>query len=539
MTLKHQLQFVIRHMETHKTYKSLSLFVDENANEIANLTDEKELKDIITLLLHYTNLANCCWLENETIKNTKSITNIILNYIMKEDIYGVSPITYSDFLCSLNLDEYPEDFCKSFLEKNLETNDILIIESILYKIDGNDKAYYKQMQEKYKDKKYTAIELTDQLKVILHQENFGFIKDNIDYLLKIYPINSIKTLYTKLKKHNLCVKEIENYIIENLDEILDLNMDNIEEIIAVLDKDSLLYNKISNYIKENMETIIKLSKERTDIYDIKSTFDNFDDIKPLIKDYINNNKDEVIDKLYSYVVCFFINNDYDSVISTTRNNVKEVLKLIIEEICSNENVNFSDIEKVGEGAFSKVYRINNKVLKLGIFRDTMKIPKNPYNIKPLIRRSFNIDGKNNGESLFIEVTEYAKTLPKNMNIEDQTKILYDLYKKQRDIGIEWRDVKIDNVGILTKDNIHNWPNSLGESCDAYGLIDNKYADDIVLKEGDYVVIDGDLQYTEEEFIEKYLGKLDMADAFNEYWIMFYMKYNEEHRENIRGKLLQK
>ena len=47
--------------------------------------------------------------------------------------------------------------------------------AVLYRLQVNDTAYIT-----YKDKKYTAIELTDQLKIILRQENFGFIKDNID-----------------------------------------------------------------------------------------------------------------------------------------------------------------------------------------------------------------------------------------------------------------------------------------------------------------------------------------------------------------------
>ena len=529
MTLLNELQITIRHMEIHNTYKSLSLFVDEKAEEIVKITNPQELKEIIKLILYYTNLANCCWLENEIIRTNKQITNIILEYIMKEDIYGVSPITYSDFLCNLNLSHYPDDFCSTFLEKDLDTTDILIIESILYKIDKKDKTYYKQMLEKYKNKKFTTIEINEQISIILQQKNYGFIKENINYILNIYPINAVKSLYKKLKKRNICIKETEIYILQNLDTILNKDIDNINDLVDSIDKNSLLFEPISYYLKNNIETIIKNSRERSDIYDIKKIFDKFPITKPLIKDYINNHKDEVIDKLYSYSVCFFINNEDTEEIINNRKNVKEILKLVIEELCEKEHVEFSDIEKIGEGAFSKVYKINNKVLKLGIYRDTMKIPNNPYNIKPLMRRSFNIDNKKHGENLFIEITEYVKTIPNKLKETEKEKILYDLYKKQRDIGIEWRDIKLDNVGILTKDNIQNWPDELGHDCKAYGLIENKYAEKIHLKKGEYVVLDGDLQYPESVFRRKYLDKLELLETFNDYWIKFYMKYEEEKK----------
>ena len=86
------------------------------------------------------------------------------------------------------------------------------------------------------------------------------------------------------------------------------------------------------------------------------------------------------------------------------------MKIIKANSKKKEKTDFGSIKKLGEGSFSKVYQINDKVIKLGIHRNTKEIPENPYVVAPLLRMNFPVDHKEYGEQLFIEVTERVEPL---------------------------------------------------------------------------------------------------------------------------------
>ena len=163
---------------------------------------------------------------------------------------------------------------------------------------------------------------------------------------------------------------------------------------------------------------------------------------------------------------------------------KEILEMITEEVCLNERCSKEDIKHLSAGAYSDVYEIGDKVLKIGRDRYTIKIPDNPYMIKPIIRRFIN--------DLFIEVTEKVDT-----SVEVTTEELYELYKKLRDFGIVWTDVNKRNVGRLVKDNKVYWNKEINLDCESLNLEKRDY--DICLKKGDLVIIDLDSLYSIEEF----------------------------------------
>ena len=530
MNLLNKLKLTIRHIKIKKDYSLLKKFVQENSQEIINIEDETELKQIIYTLMSTTNGTNYYWLSNDDIRSNEKIVNIILGFIMSEDIYKISSISYSDVLSILDIKTYPKGFCEAFLKKDLIPMDTLVIASIMYSIDENS---YNKIMDKYKSQKYTTFEIENQVYLIIDQNNFNFLIQNKDYILDKFSKDKIIELYTKAQGNKEFLNIIEEYVLKNIDKVLKIDIYDIIYLLTKIDKDTKLYNIIINHLKNNVDNIINNQKESIDLFEIKSMYEAFEELKPTIKEYFNSHKEMIIERMYKNTTILFVcYEDNQSEYKKERKTVKEILKLIINELCEKEKVEFGDIVKLGEGSYSKVYQIGDKVIKLGIERNTREIPENPYIVKPLLRRNFSVDGKEYGEQLFIEVTERVKPLSFIYDPDKIKEILYELYSKQRDIGIEWVDIRIENVGILLKDNIIHWPDELKPECKQLGLIPNKT--DIVLKAGEYVVLDGDLQYTEEDFEKRFPNiKEDvLRENFNCYWLEFHNRYNKEHKRKV-------
>lgn len=171
-----------------------------------------------------------------------------------------------------------------------------------------------------------------------------------------------------------------------------------------------------------------------------------------------------------------------------REDLIKLLAILLKELCDNEKITVNDIDDIGFGATSYVFGIGSKVIKLGTSRFSKNIPKNPYVLSPLLRRSFEFTDKRK-ERLFIEITERVeKVKPEEITEED----LYKLYSSLRDIGIEWVDISVNNVGRLLKDNVIHWHEDLKPDDVAISMHGNN--SDITLKAGDLIIIDSDFIY---------------------------------------------
>lgn len=203
------------------------------------------------------------------------------------------------------------------------------------------------------------------------------------------------------------------------------------------------------------------------------------------------------------------------------NNLEIILELAyltIKDICKNENISrkkqgkeelsIADMDILNTaGGYSTVFSLGDKVIKISGARMTTIFPNNPYVIAMALRKEWQISDK---ESLFIEVTEKVDTNSKISNLE-----LYQLYKKIRNLGLLWTDVKTDNVGRLLKDNIVHWniserhqelknnnnmipyPNSITDQ--SLGLSPSK--EKMTLKAGEIVILDNDYIYDESQIDE--------------------------------------
>ena len=190
--------------------------------------------------------------------------------------------------------------------------------------------------------------------------------------------------------------------------------------------------------------------------------------------------------------------------------LENVIRLLILDIMRNEKVNFSDIT-FSEGGYSNVFFIGDKVVKIGN-RETKRFPNNPYIVAPLLRKEL----KSNGRSCFIEVTERVDTSTP-ANKEE----LYQLYKKLRDLGLIWTDIKNENVGRLRKENVIHWNENLNPSLEV--LTFSSERGNSTLKAGDLVILDADFIFDEKAHHIDYANRRDINNEFEK-------RYEQEKKE---------
>ena len=227
-----------------------------------------------------------------------------------------------------------------------------------------------------------------------------------------------------------------------------------------------------SFIEDNYQLLLKLTNMP---YHIKKILELSNKDASLVNGYIDDNREKTLKSFLANI--HGINDDAGY----------EFVKIIVEEVCKNENVALEDVELLGIGSGSCVYGVGNKVIKIYTNRFTYNISDNPYIIKPLIRKSI----KDNDLNFFIEVTEKVDTKTDISNDE-----IYSLYKNIRNCGLIWTDPKKSNVGRLQRDNDIYWDDNIYYNTKSLGLLDNSY-NYKGLKKGDVVLTDADLIFREE------------------------------------------
>ncbi len=319
----------------------------------------------------------------------------------------------------------------------------------------------------------------------------------ISYIDKLIPVLDDFTLHDILNKIK-DNEEVMNYVI---DKYL-INSTISIKLTSFLLKNNLyidkVYQNFDNIISNNIKDLYELKKQGT-LNEEAST--KISKIVQNNKEYLNNTIEDILKEIYGEK---FNSKDFKVGIDT--------IKIIIKELCQNENKTYGDIEYLGKGTFSYVLAVGDKVLKIGIKRYTDSFPNNPYIITPLLRESIKINKEN---KIFLEVTERVDT-----KTEVTTEELYQLYKKIRDLGLVWTDVAKRNVGRLKKDNIVHWNTPLSPTDEALEL--KKYINAPQLKKGDLIILDADHIYegykynlTNKEFEDRYQEKLKEKNKYYE------------------------
>lgn len=319
----------------------------------------------------------------------------------------------------------------------------------------------------------------------------------ISYIDKLIPVIddfTLRNILDKIKDN----EEVMNYVI---DKYL-INSTISIKLTSFLLKNNLyidkVYQNFDNIISNNIKDLYELKKQGT-LNEEAST--KISKIVQNNKEYLDNTIEDILKEIYGEK---FNSKDFKVGIDT--------IKIIIKELCQNENKTYGNIEYLGKGTFSYVLAVGDKVLKIGIKRYTDSFPNNPYIITPLLRESIKINEEN---KIFLEVTERVDT-----KTEVTTEELYQLYKKIRALGLVWTDVAKRNVGRLKKDNIVHWNTPLSPTDEALEL--KKYINASQLKKGDLIILDADHIYegykynlTNKEFEDRYQEELKEKNKYYE------------------------
>ena len=195
------------------------------------------------------------------------------------------------------------------------------------------------------------------------------------------------------------------------------------------------------------------------------------------------------------------------------------IERILFEIGQRQNSKLNDIETLPHGASAKPFGFKNMILKVGLPPKTYNMPNSKYFLQPLIRIELN---SNKGKPFAcVEVTNRVDT---NFSKEEKTnENLYQFWKKIRDEGIIWTDVRWNNVGKLLQRNIpvHNGVEMYSDS-KATGLDNIDIGEP--LGKGELVVVDLDYVYHEDDS--------DITWPTNGFGRKFEARYQKEKEQEI-------
>lgn len=337
---------------------------------------------------------------------------------------------------------------------------------------------------KYKDPVSYIKNNYDHLLNNISQENFCLVIDTLyqyeelkDFMNEKFLLNMSKAKGKDIERiceiylRNKTEEEKEQFLKEKLPQLIDqIDEDNIYNYLELKKQDPRIREKLNQKIKENK--------------------------REYIEDYIFGR----VNKDYAYL----------------DDDMTYLSEKLIGEILENEHLDWIDIDYIISAGFSSVFEIGSKILKVGEERGTYRIPYDKRILQPLVR--INLSDLSHDNRGTIEVCE--KVLTVGYISEEE---LYKIYKELRERGKIWTDIKVDNIGILLKENKRHWNKNLGASKRAIGYIEEEFFndDEEKLQAGEYVIIDSDFIYYENDPYIEWTSPL----AFN-----FEERYQQEENK---------
>jgi hypothetical protein len=218
-------------------------------------------------------------------------------------------------------------------------------------------------------------------------------------------------------------------------------------------------------------------------------------------------------------------------------DILEDIKSIIDAVIINEKTN--QINFINRSRFSCVFKIGQKVFKIGYPKILYEYPKCDAIVDSIIRKQYK---KENKSIIFVEVQPLMENNFSECSLQELDQIIYQLWKHFRTIGIVWYDPKIENVVTTSKDRLANyWDNNLYEpSSDLEkGCYDVTVDYNYNSKIPNYLIVDTDL-FVPIEAMEQVKGlyKLHPEWDFFANWkfkrfLDFEARYNKEE-ENAKS-----
>lgn len=280
----------------------------------------------------------------------------------------------------------------------------------------------------------------------------------------------------------------------------------------------VLLNEDRKFVENNIEKII----ESTQAPGFLEAIDSFRGVSRKIDKKINEAMDNRKKDIAISMLCRetnkgrqFLNGEDAELIERGIKRYTEILETMLEEIMKDQKCSPHNIDCIARGKANDVYRIGDKVIKLGIPKAPYKIPNYKRILQPLIRNDFKCV---NGDPFArVEITEYANVnisneekkriilkkicekrgtpnLKFNIKDIDENDILYLLYKEFRSRGIILTEFTWDNFGILKRKNMPVL--NTVEMDVAPGSVGFEQKVETTLKEGEIVYVDLDHIYSD-------------------------------------------
>ena len=319
------------------------------------------------------------------------------------------------------------------------------------------------------------------IKEAVYDSEFNeLIKTNFRELLDILPTFSVGSFLARVSRYN------PEVIKENIDYII--SEDNIENFwayfVAIKGKD------------EDIDHLINEKINSSDNIFAKAIVHNY-----LLKKENENYKWRVDD------------NPNEEITEESKKNLAITLGYVIKELLDETNSNYTDINYVDAGVFSEVYKIGNKVFKIGDKLNQYEIPNHRRLLQPIARANYTL--KNGNVIACIQVTPAVDTYFSNEEKTDEK--LYEIYKELRNDGIIWIDAKWENLGKLLDDNVTKWRGKRVEISPQSVGLDKKYVGE-PLRKGNIVIIDLDMIYREENPNIPWVKMSDISKEFEERYL---------------------
>lgn len=355
---------------------------------------------------------------------------------------------------------------------------------------------------------YHKLDVDNSIKCLSLMYDFdsNYVKRNIINIFNYFNSSYFyKTYMSFLKHYGISLTYIIN--------LLDANDIPVEQNYFARELLESTYNV--NYIIDHIDYFLTDNNELLRLKKILMSYNPKLKYNDEINSYIDDNPDLILNEIARF---------NRSITSSTIEKEKYMpfLKQVVDELLENENANYHDIEYLDSGFYSNVYKIGDKVLKIGSERKAFNISNSRYFLKPIYRQ--NVRSLDANKVLFcIEITECVNT--DNITEED----VYTVYKELRDQGLIWTDCKRSNLGRLKKDNRIYFDGITKVSKNSTGYLDDNNE---VLKKGELVIIDNDYIFPEGAFFDMYdEGDEDVSMMFD-----VFKKYeNRYNREKMRKK----
>ena len=126
----------------------------------------------------------------------------------------------------------------------------------------------------------------------------------------------------------------------------------------------------------------------------------------------------------------------------------DYLTNILVEIMQKNNCAINDLEILGDMNNNYVLKIENEVLKIGVYREVepIEIPKHEYIINSIKTEFY--------KGIYIEEQEYLDNKwYENLSDDEIIEEEYKLFKLLKEDGIDWTDIKKENIGKDKNENL--------------------------------------------------------------------------------------